>query len=101
MTASRFILTNYKQKKKMTNETKDMMRAYYTKENFPDLVAHSCGWDIYAKAEKDEHGIIYCAAIPTTPDRLPHGYGSMHHVARMLRQGHLKPITGNLHLATA
>ena len=85
----------------MRNEAKKMMQSYYTKGNFPELVAHSHGWDIYAKAEKDEHGNIHCAAIPTTPDRLPHGYGTTHHVSRMLKQGYLRPIIGNLHLATA
>jgi hypothetical protein len=85
----------------MTIEAKKMMCDYYHKGNFPMLVAHSDGWDIYAKAEKDENGSIYCAAIPTTPDRLPHGYGTIHHVSRMIMQGHLRPVIGNLHLATA
>ena len=85
----------------MRNEAKEMMRAYYTTENFPELVAHSHGWDIYAKTENDVHGSIQCAAIPTTPDRLPHGYGTIHHVARMMRQGYLRPVVGNLHLAIA
>lgn len=75
------------------------MQPYYTKENFPQLVAHSEGWDIYAKAKRDENGHIYCAAIPNSPDRLPHGYGTINHVARMIAQGHLRPIVGNIHLA--
>jgi hypothetical protein len=81
----------------MTTETKEMMGAYYTRENFPELVAHSHGWDIYAQSKPSPNGETYCAAIPTTPDRLPHGYGTIHHVARMIAQGHLRPVTGNLH----
>jgi hypothetical protein len=82
----------------MTAENQKTMRAYYTRENFPELVAHSENWDIYSKAKRDEYGHIHCAAIPRTPDRLPHGYGTIHHVARMIAQGHLRPIEGNIHL---
>jgi hypothetical protein len=85
----------------MTNKSKEMMRSYYTLENFPDLVAHSDGWDIYAQSKPSTNGEVYCAAIPTTLDRLPHQYGTIHHVARMIALGYLKPIIGNLHLANA
>ena len=76
----------------MTNEAKEMMRRHYTRENFPVLVAHSYGWDIYAKDERDEDGEAYCAAIPTTPDRLPHSYGTTRDVARQIIQGYLRPV---------
>ena len=85
----------------MRNEAKNMMRTYYTTENFPELVAHSYGWNIYAKREKDEIGNVHCAAIPTTLDRLPHGYGTIDYVAKQIKLGYLRPAIGNLHLATA
>lgn len=83
----------------MTKESKEMMRTHYTRENFPVLVAHSYGWNIYAKDELNEDGEAYCAAIPTTPDRLPHAYGTTRHVARQIALGYLRPVRGNLHLA--
>jgi hypothetical protein len=81
----------------MTNESKEMTRAYYTRENFPELVAHSHGWDIYAQSKPSSNGFTYCAAIPATLDRLPHQYGTIEHVARMIAQGHLRPVIGNRH----
>jgi hypothetical protein len=87
----------------MTNETKKMMFTHYARENFPVLVAHSYGWDIYAKAEMNEDGEFYCAAIPndTKSGRMSHSFGDTSYVARMIREGYLRPVHGNLHLATA
>ena len=76
-----------------------MMFEHYNRERFPHLVAHSEGWNICAKAAPDENGLTYCAAIPTTLDRVPHSYGTIEHVARQIAQGYLRPVIGNLHLA--
>ena len=76
-----------------------IMKSYYNRENFPELVAHSTGWNIYAKTKPDTYGHIQCAALPTTRDRWPHSYGTIEHVARMITQGYLRPVIGNLHFA--
>lgn len=85
----------------VSKNTIENLRSYYHKGNFPKLVAHSHGWNIYAQSKPAQNGFTYCAAIPTTLDRLPHAYGTIDDVAKQIKQGLLHPAIGNLHLATA
>lgn len=72
---------------------------YYTTENFPNLVAHANGWNIYAASEQDENGKTQCAAIAVTTDRVSHAYGTTDYVSRRVQLGHLRPVFSAPHLA--
>ena len=78
----------------MTEESKKMLIEFYTRENYPKLIAISGPWEIRAKLKPDINGQIYCAAIPSDLKigHLPSNYGTMQYVKSMIRQGHIIPI---------